>query len=164
MKTRYWDSVVWLGILNEEPDKLPTCSQLFEEAKRGDYVIVCSAITLTEVVHLHGFPRMSPEKEDKITAFFEHDCIKVRGLDRGTAELARHLIWQFNDQSKKPNERLKPKDAIHVATAVLANVDVLNSYDQDLINLNGQLNCKNGNVLKIEEPKISQPRLLPHSA
>ncbi len=73
MKLRYWDSVVWLGILKDEPDKVADCKALLNEAKAGGFKIVASAITLAEVVHLRDFTRLSPDVESTIKAFFEHN-------------------------------------------------------------------------------------------
>ena len=146
MKLRYWDAVVWLGILKEEPDKVETCTQLLTEARDGEFKIVTSAITLAEVVHLRGFQRMTPQAEAKIKAFFEHDFIAIRNVDRGTAEKARELMWRYNDQ------KLRHQDAIHAATASLANVDVLNTYDSDLLDLDDQILCADGSLLHIAKP------------
>ena len=65
-----------------------------------------------------------------IRGFFMHDWIVVRQLDRPTAEYARALIWQHN---------FDPKDAIHVATAVLARAPNLDTFDGDLIKRSGQI-------------------------
>lgn len=146
MKTRYWDAVVWLGILKEEPDKVDTGIQLLSEARDGEFQIVTSAITLTEVVHLRTFQRLTPVVEAKIKAFFEHEFIAIRNVDRRTAEKARELMWRYHDQ------KLRHQDAIHVATAALANVDVLNTYDDDLLNLDDQILCDNGDLLHIAKP------------
>jgi hypothetical protein len=40
-------------------------------------------------------------------------------------------MWQY--------EALKPKDATHVATATLAEVDVLDTFDNGLLKLSGQI-------------------------
>ena len=135
-----------LGILKEEPNKVEPCTQLLNEAKNGDFRIVTSAITLAEVVHLRDFNRLTPEKEAKIKAFFEHDFIIIRNVDRRTAEKARELMWRYHDQ------KLRHQDAIHAATASLANVDVLNTYDPDLLNLDDQIICRNGDLLHIAKP------------
>jgi predicted nucleic acid-binding protein len=153
MKFRYWDSVVILGFLKEEPDKIDVCRQLLHEAQNGNFKIVTSAISLTEVVHLRHMQRLNPETESKIKAFFEHEFIIVRAVDRRTAEKARELMWRYHDQ------KLKHADAVHAATASLANVDVLNSYDDDLLNLHDQIPCENGNLLHIARPVVSQTKL-----
>lgn len=48
----------------------------------------------------------------------------MRQLDRQTAEYARELIWQHN---------FDPKDAVHVATGVLARVPYFDTFDGALI-------------------------------
>ncbi|BAZ83055.1 PIN domain-containing protein [Sphaerospermopsis kisseleviana CS-549] len=50
-------------------------------------------------------------------------------VDRKIGELARDLMWQY--------ESLKPKDATHVATAIQAKVDVLDTFDDGLLKLSG---------------------------
>ena len=154
MITRYWDSVIWLGILNEEADKLAICTQLLQEAQSGEARLVCSAITLTEVVHIQGgYEFMNPDKEAVISDYFKHEYIKIRNVDRRHAERARELVWRYHDIG------LRPKDAIHAATAIIANVDVLNTYDPDLLKLNGKLLRDDGEILKIERPFVAQTLL-----
>lgn len=168
MKYHYWDSVVWLGILNKESDKLMTCLTLWQKAIEGDVKIVSSALTLTEVIYLNGHqlitdesPHLSQQEvEEKITAFFEHDCIDLYSVERRIAEKARKLIWESCDLEFK----VKPKDAIHVATAAVANVDVLNTYDPDLLQLNDTVACDNGDFLTIAHPHVAQEAILtPHA-
>ena len=36
-------------------------------------------------------------------------------------------------------EALKPKDSTHIATAIIAKVDILNTFDDDLIKLSEQI-------------------------
>jgi hypothetical protein len=76
--------------------------------------------------------------------------------DRPIGEEARLLCWKY--------PKLKPKDAIHVASALFAKVDALHSYDDDdLVSLNGQLGepplriCHPGdeNNFTLESPKPS---------
>lgn len=146
----YWDSVVWLGILKKEENKVDVCIQLLNKAERGEMKIVASSITLTEVVHLTGFQRLTPQIESDIQSFFEHSYIAIRAVDRRTAELARELVWRYHEQ------KLRPKDAIHAATASLANVDELNTYDDDLLSLDGKIRCADGKPLRILKPFVEQ--------
>jgi PIN domain len=60
--------------------------------------------------------------------YFRNPWIVLREVDRYTAEEAQELVWNY--------ESLKPKDAIHVATAVRAGVAYLDTYDEPLIRLN----------------------------
>jgi hypothetical protein len=60
----------------------------------------------------------------------------------------------------------KPQDGIHLATALLNNVDELHTYDRkDLIGLSGRIDRKDGVKLKIcappPRPVSSQPEKTP---
>ena len=145
---RYWDSDCFLGWLREEPDKVEECREVLKEAEAGRILLVISALTLTEVIKLRGKPPIGKEQAGKIKEFFMQDFISVRNVTRFIAEMARELIWD--------NPSLKPKDSIHVATALRSKVPLLNTFDGDLIELNGQI----GNPpLRIERPSIPQTTL-----
>ena len=68
----------------------------------------------------------------KVEAFFRRSWIVVREVDRFIAEDARELVW---------NKNVKPKDAIHLATALRQDVelDQFDTFDKDLIKLSGAL-------------------------
>ena len=103
-----------------------------------------------EVVWIKGKPdKFDPSHEAILAAYFAHKYIRTVNCDRMMAEQARHLIWKY--------PHLKPKDAIHVATALSQQVDVLHTYDNDdLVKLNGKI----GNPpLRIENPPQPPPPL-----
>jgi predicted nucleic acid-binding protein len=76
--------------------------------------------------------RFSAEHEAVIGKFFLHKFIIPINCDRQIGEAARALVW------KHPH--LRPKDAIHVASAMAQHVDVLHSYDNDdLVVLDGKV-------------------------
>jgi len=146
---RYWDSDCFLGWLNDEPDKIDECRAVLDEAEAGRILIVTSALTLTEVIKLKGEAPLGRDKETKIIDFFKNQYISVRNVDRYVAEDARGLIWTY--------PALWPKDSIHVATAIRLHIPFLNTFDEDLIKLSGQLGDP---PLRIERPKVSsQPKL-----
>lgn len=125
---RYWDAVTFLGWLAAEPDKVDRCRAVIKLAEARRVRIVTSSLTLTEVIKLKGKAPLTRDKESIIRDFFKNDYIIVRLLDRRTAEYGRELIWTHG---------FHPKDAIHVATAVLAGVDQLDTFDDDLIKKSG---------------------------
>ena len=45
----YWDSCAWIGLINQEPDKVTACRYIMEEAEKGNIVIWTSALTIAEV-------------------------------------------------------------------------------------------------------------------
>lgn len=77
-----------------------------------------------------------------------HKFIRPINCDRQIAEAARNLIWQF--------PHLKPKDAIHVASAISQQVAELHSYDDHLLKLDGKIHN-----LKICEPHFDEPKQTP---
>ncbi len=73
-----------------------------------------------------------------------HERVVIQEVDRTLGERARDLVW---------NDKLRPKDAIHVATALDAKVDHFDTYDRGLIDLSGVL----GNpTLAIGNPNIPE--------
>lgn len=127
---RYWDSDAFLGWLKAEPDKVDECRGAIRAAEKGELRLVTSSLTLTEVIKLKGKAPLLRDADALIREFFKHDWIVVRQLDRLTAEYARELIWDHG---------FHPKDAVHVATAVLARVPYLDTFDGDLIKQTGQI-------------------------
>lgn len=54
----------------------------------------------------------------------------------------------------------KPSDAVHLATAILLNVDEMHTYDgSDLLDLNEKVARQDGEMLKICHPYIEEPEL-----
>ena len=128
----YWDSCAFLGLLKNERDKVDECLSVLKAAKDGKLIIVTSALTFIEVVRLEkGGTKLPRESEEKIRLFFKHEWLYIHDVNRKIGELARELMWQ--------HESLKPKDATHVATAALAKVDLLETFDEGLIKLSGTI-------------------------
>ncbi len=128
----YWDSCAFLALLKNEADYIDECRSVIKAAKDGKVTIVTSALTFIEVIKLEkGKPKLSKDVEEKIRAFFKHEWIYIYDVNRKIGELARDLMWQY--------EGLKPKDATHVATAVRAKVDVLETFDDGLLKLSGKV-------------------------
>ena len=132
MDFRYWDSNAFLGWLAEEPDKIDYCRPVIKAAEAGRVRILTSALTIPEVLWIKGRDRIPADSAVRVEAFFRHEWILVRELDRFIAEDARALVWNHN---------VKPKDAIHVATALKRDVPIeqLDTFDGPLIRLSGKL-------------------------
>lgn len=132
MDYRYWDAVTFLGWLKEEPDKVDEIRPVIEAAESGTVTLVTSTLTIPEVLWLKGQQKIDPQNANKIEAFFRHSWIVVREVDRFIAEAARDLVW---------NKNVKPKDAIHLATALRHDVDYdqFDTFDTGLIKLSGSL-------------------------
>lgn len=150
MMRRYWDACTFLGYLKGEEDKADVCTSILEEAERGGCVILTSSITLVEVVHYGRREDLTREVEDEIQEFFYREWIEVAMLDRQVGEAAREMLWRVPD--------LKHKDAVHFATAFRYGADVLETYDADLLALDGQV--IDGRPVRVARPHIEQVALI----
>jgi predicted nucleic acid-binding protein len=144
---RYWDSDCFLGWLLAEKDKEERCREVLTAAEDGKVQIVTSALTIAEVLALRGRQRVPASDRVKVEAFFRSEYIVVRNITRRIAEDARAYVWDMG---------VRPKDALHVATAIDAGLALLNTFDKPLINKSGKL----GNpALTIAAPKWEAPTL-----
>src|SRR5438270_5872124 len=100
MTRRYWDSNCFLGVLNEEPDKIAACKAVMRVAERGETRIITSALTLTEVLWPKGAPPLPKDKAEVVHQFFQHEWIIVFDLDRTLAERAREVAWNHGVRPK----------------------------------------------------------------
>lgn len=135
LERRYWDSDCFLGWLQAEDGKIEPCRQVLNLAAKGETEIVTSALTIAEVLHLRGRQPVPADKRQQVIDFFKRSYIVTMSITRRIAEDSRDLVWDHG---------IEPKDALHVATAISAKVDVFNTFDQPLI----------GKSLKIGDPKL----------
>jgi predicted nucleic acid-binding protein len=142
---RYWDANCFSGFLNGEADKVADCDSVLQAAIDGHVLIVTSALTLAEVLFIKGGPKLDPSKRQKIDMFFKADYISVQNVTRFEGELARDVYW---------DHAIKPKDAVHIATAALRKLPMFNTFDGDLIQKSGLI--VNGHTLTIEKPHLPQ--------
>ena len=114
LKRVYWDSCAWLGLINGEPNKRRELEIIYNAAKRGDYEILTSTISLIEV---NRFDYEKDKKKpleigntEKLQQMFEQPFVKLATLDLRSAAphvnfSERHLalandsmplIWQLH--------------------------------------------------------------------
>jgi len=121
---RAWDADALIGWLGEEGDKMPECEPVIRWAEQGKVRIIVSTLAMVEVIKLKRHVPVPKAAQDRIDAFFQRTFLIVRNVDPATARLARELVW---------NNGINPKDAVHVATALRANAQVLDTFDKALI-------------------------------
>lgn len=160
-KKIYWDSCVWIGLINDEADKAPVCRYLIEEAKRGEVEIWTSSLTLAEVFKRKcGASNVSiaSHNDADFEAYIQQDFLVEVMVDHDIGVTARRLL-------RTHPVLKKPMDAIHLATALFNNVDELHTFDADnLLDLNGKVIRSDGNPLVIIKPELPagyQASLLP---
>ena len=126
----YWDSCAFLGWPEEEDDKVELCRGTLDRAKAGEVGIVTSTLTLTEVLWTKGGPKLTADKALLINRFFRHSYIRLHNVTRGVAEHAQNVVWDHG---------IKPKDAIHIATAIELAVPIFETFDGPLLNRDGAI-------------------------
>ncbi len=156
IRRAYWDACTFLGLINSEAGKHADCRAVWLEAEKGETQIITSFLTFAEVFKAKCEGKAKPldeANEDQVASFLESEHIQPATVDRRTAELARRLMRRHPECSK-------PTDAIHLATAILLNVDELHTYDgSDLLGLNEKVARQDGEMLKICPPYVKEPEL-----
>jgi predicted nucleic acid-binding protein len=142
----YWDSCDFLGLINPEEAKHADCRSVWEEAERRDTILLTSFFSFAEVfkAKCEGLAKPLAEAQDKqIEAMLRQPWVQAVVVDERIGTLARRLMRQHP-------ECKKPSDAIHLATALVLNVDEMHTYDKsDLLRLSEQVMRADGVPLKI---------------
>lgn len=145
----YWDTDCFLGHFQAEVGKAEKCDGVLERAERGDVLIVTSALTIAEVLWMRGGPRLPKDKADIVQKFFRRSYIRVVNVSRKVAMAAQVHVWE---------DDIKPKDAIHVATAVAFGANALETFDNGLIGKSGKVGVP---LLLIREPQAAAQARMP---
>jgi len=153
----YWDACAWIALIQKEKirdntgrvieDRDMMCRTVIEAAKRGQFEILTSTLSLVEVCK---DPAIKAQPADAVADYFENDYILLVNLDRSVGEHARSLMTAGH-------AGLKPPDAIHLATAAISGVEELHTFDGKLLDLDGVLDKSDGTKLKICKPDPGAP-------
>lgn len=150
----YWDAAAWIAYIQKEmpgPDssfseaRFEMCRQVLEAAQAGTVEIVTSAYTLAEVCKKAKDPGIN------LAAFFDQPYILLTNVDKEVGLRAQSL--QLAGVGK-----LSPQDAVHLASALVANVPILHTFDRDLLDLDKVFTLKDGNQLRIVKPTEENPQ------
>lgn len=114
---RYWDSACFIAVLNGEPGRADDCESVLRAAQDGGVEIVTSAFTITEVLQPRGGRPLPEPLRQIVNSYFRRPEILIVNVDRTLAEQAQRFFWDFG---------VKPKDAIHVASAACRSPGVGN--------------------------------------
>jgi predicted nucleic acid-binding protein len=145
----YWDSAAFLAYFQNEPASAELCQSTLERAEAGDILIITSTLTIAECLWLKGSPKLSKDRAEIIRRFFRRSCISLRNVTRATSELAQDLVW---------DQGLKPKDAIHAATAIETSSPIIETFDHGFIKRSA---CFGNPAIIVRNPlPPREPRLL----
>jgi predicted nucleic acid-binding protein len=153
-----WDSCTWIAHIQRErilgpdgktviQDRGAMCRPVLDAAERGIIEVVVSAIALVEVL---AHDRTSGIDDQRVRDFFDNDYILLVNVDKHLGDFARRLMLAGHS-------RLKPPDAIHLATACIANVDEFHTFDDRLLALDGAIDRLDGTRLIVKKPAVPAP-------
>lgn len=124
----YWDANAFITLISnlDTPQAVEdrrNCELFFRDALNGEIEIVTSAMTRVEVLDTEeNSERPVPlEIKDRVIALFDEPYIKPILVDPARASEARDLRWGY--------PWLRTPDAIHIACAIYAKVDIMHTYD-----------------------------------
>jgi predicted nucleic acid-binding protein len=127
---RVWCSCTIIYYLAGYPEAKPDCDLILGQGERGELEIVVPVLSEAEVVKI-GSTVEEEEAERMIREFFGRDYIVRANLDPLVAQRARSLVRRYGP-------KIKPLDAVHIATALQHNIPLLETYDNDMISISGQ--------------------------
>lgn len=137
----YWDSCVWLRYINESPEDKEVLDTLLRDSalRNGDSHLITSIIALTEVAFAaaeQNNQTLDADVEQKIDSLWrDRRAITMVEFYPALALQARGLIRMSVEQGW----RLRPYDAIHLATAQRLEVTEFHTYDEKLLRFTGEL-------------------------
>ena len=147
----YWDACAWIGLVNEEADKITALRLVWEAAQKGHFELWTSSYIYLEFIKgavPHGQAYTAEEHDTSVENILSQPFVRRVQLDIPIAKSARKLRRDLNKDGLK-----KRPDAIHLATALFYNAKELHTYDQsDLLQFDGKLTCRSGSLLKITKP------------
>lgn len=151
-KAVYWDSCVWITLINGGEGSA-RCQAILEAAQAGDLTIWSSSLVLAEVYKFKcDGPKELAEADDVLfESYMSSDFVIEVQVDHDVATQSRRLCRQYVPL-KKPN------DGIHLASAIINNLDEFHTFDHDdILVLDGRVRRADGKLLKICVPPAAQP-------
>lgn len=111
----YWDASVWVAWDNDEFNVKDLCTEILKEAEKGNIEIVVSALTYSEFCP-------SDENTKLLDDYLKRSSFIFVNINRVIASNARQLVKKY--------QGLRGPDAVHIACAIYAKVDMVFSFDK----------------------------------
>lgn len=125
MSLIYWDTMLFVYWIEENPEYLPRVQAIHETMeKRGDRL--CTSVFTVGEVLAGPRKRNQPEAVAQILDYFQSSELEVLPFDLAIANMYSRI---------RADHRVLPADAIHLATAASAKVDLFLTNDQKLQSL-----------------------------
>ena len=126
MSRIYWDTMLVIYLLEDHPGFRPRAEQLLVRSKRRNDALFTSYLALGEVM-AGAAKSPDPGKTRIVQETLKEMGFKFLPFDAGAVEPFSNL---------RAVERLKIADALHLACAASAGIDLFLTGDKQLVNLN----------------------------
>lgn len=160
----YWDSCAWLGLLNEESNKISELQYVWKRAVAGEVEIWTSTIAQVEVCKLASEQTevANQGKENKVDIMtednlklienvFNQPFVKRIPVDVEISTRARRLYRETKGLDKVP-------DAVHLVSAMRWNIETVHTFDEkDMLHLSGKLKTDLDTEITIMSPTETEP-------
>lgn len=157
----YWDSCTYLDYLKGSGNHplFDAMRDIIEDWEAGKVTMVTSALTIVEVLFVNCIVggqavRLDPLQDPYLRPLFDPPADRkfiIVEVSRTVAMKARDIFW---------NHGIRPKDSIHVASAVQARCEVMHTNDLALHSRTRQVGGTP--VLRIEAPSWTKQMPLPN--
>ena len=139
---QFWDACCWIDFVNEGGDPAKPMTALWKSVGNSLELIVSPVILCEVLLQKPGTPRPWADPHD-VDAIFDAEGVTMAQIDRRVGERARSLRRRF---------KLKSPDALHLATCLQYNIDVMVTRDgSGLLGLPSMLR-EDGQPLHITNP------------
>jgi len=153
----YWDSAVFIAWFTNEKTRtaaeMAGIQQVVDSFDKGTCIVVTSMLTKVELLP----SKLGEENYKKLTLLWKRKQLQSLDVTERIIDLANE-IRSFYAQ-KKEQVPTTP-DSIHLATAIIAKVDVFQTFDgtgkRGLLKLDGNVA---GHSLAIKAPFVAQANL-----
>lgn len=129
-KRIYWDADVYISYLGNTPGRIETVSGILKQAQDNDQPVYTSAFTRVEVAFVEGERDDGLLKEDAErlldNLWEDRKITRIIEISSWIERKARELMRAGMQMGVR---RLKPADAIHLASAEFVKVDELHTYN-----------------------------------
>jgi predicted nucleic acid-binding protein len=132
-KPRYcWDTSIFLAWFKNEPiSETPGMRAVIDEITSKRAILVVPVTVYTEILEHHNSPDVMKAFRD----FLKRSNIQVVNITMGLAEKAESI--RTKGERERKARKIKTPDALYLACAIKAEVDMLHSADKDMLQLNG---------------------------
>lgn len=132
-KPRYcWDTSVFISWFEAESrSDTPSMKAVVHEIEKKEAILVVPVIVYTELLELHHSESVLAD----FRRFLKRSNIQVANITMGLAEKAEQIRTRAGKE--KPARKVKTPDALYLSCSLKTSVDMLHSFDTDMLKLNG---------------------------